>query len=139
MLTLKTRFTLAVIHDIYQPNYRYYDKYCFPSNEFLHILGQLQSAGLIKKLPDHAAGSISSYALIKPYLEITLLDVLTAIDEGLRFNYKTDIDFYEYYGCLARKLAIVNQMTRLYLAEFHIANFPLQAPPICKNNKNKIQ
>lgn len=138
MLTLKTRFTLAVIHDIYQPDYQYCDKYCFPSNELSHILGQLQSAGLIRQLPEHIAGSLSSYTLIKPYSEITLLDVLTAIDEGLRFNHKTDIDFYEFYGCLARKLAIVNQMTRLYLAEFHIANFPLEAPHKNKDNKNEF-
>lgn len=134
MLTLKTRFTLAVIHDIYQPDFQYCDKYCFPSNELLHVLGQLQAAGLIKQLPGHIAGAITSYVLIKPYSEITLLDVLTAIDEGLRFNHKTDLDFYEYYGCLARKLAVVNQMTRLYLAEFHIANFPLESRK--KNNNN---
>lgn len=125
MLTLKTRFTLAVLHDIYLPDFGYSDKYHFPSTELFYTLTQLQAAGLVKLLPEKRAGVLSSYILGKPYSEITLLDVLCAIDEGLRFNHKADINFYEHYGCLARKLGVVNHMTRLYLAEFHISSFPI--------------
>lgn len=128
MLTLKTKYTLAILHDIYLPDFKYSDKYHFPTTELYYTLKQLQTAGLVKLLPGKIAGVLSSYILGKSYLEITLLDVLVAIDEGIRFNHKADMDFYEHYGCLARKLGVVNHMTRLYLKEFHIFDFPVDYP-----------
>lgn len=136
MLTLKTRYALAVLHDIYQPDFKYSHKYHLPSTELVYTLSQLQSDGLIKLLPDTPTGVLSSYIFSKPYSEITLLDVLCAIDEGLRFNHKADTDFYEHYGCLARKLGVINHMTRLYLSEFHISNFPMENPEMDMNQEN---
>lgn len=135
MLTLKTRYALALLHDIYQPAFRYSDKYNFPSTELIHTLEQLQAAGLVTHLSGTTPGELSAYLFSKPYLEITLLDVLSAIDEGICFNHKTDIHFYEHYGCLARKLGVVNYMTRLYLSEFHIAGFPFEIPELPKKEK----
>lgn len=136
MLTLKTRYALALLHDIYQPVLRYSDKYNFPVTELIYTLEQLQSAGLVARAPETVPGVLSSYFFSKPYLEITLLDVLSAIDEGICFNHKTDIYFYEHYGCLARKLGVVNHMTRLYLSEFHIASFPIQDPGSLKKENH---
>lgn len=132
MLTLKTRYALALLHDIYQPSFRYSDKYNFPSTELVYTLEQLQAAGLVTHPSGAAPGKLSAYLFTKPYMEITLLDVLSALGEGLCFNHKTDIYFYEHYGCLARKLGVVNHMTRLYLSEFRIASFPIEGPGVLK-------
>ena len=136
MLTLKTRYALALLHDIYQPALRHSDKYHFPSTELIYTLEQLRSAGLVTCLPDALPGLLSAYSFTKPYQEITLLDVLSAIDEGICFNHKNDVYFYEYYGCLARKLGVVNHMVRLYLSEFHIASFPLESPDTRRREKS---
>lgn len=70
----------------------------------------------------------TSYKLSKEYAQITLMDVLHAIGEGINFNHDSDSEFYARYGCLARKLGVMNHMVRLYLTEIHIFDFPIEYP-----------
>ena len=66
-----------------------------------------------------------SYRLACAYHQINLLSILEALGEGVYFNRPSDEKFYSCYGTTARKLGIVNQMTRLYLMEISIAELPV--------------
>lgn len=133
MLTFKTKLTLALLHDIYHSNHCHIDNSRYSNQYTLPILMQLETAHLLQLIPGNPSGLPSSYILSKDYAEITLIEVLYAINEGICFNRENDPDFYSRYGCLARKLGVMNHMVRLYLSEIHIFDFPMEFP---ENNEN---
>ena len=61
------------------------------------------------------------------YLLFLLLSLMStaAFAQRVYFNRPSDEKFYSCYGTTARKLGIVNQMTRLYLMEISIADLPV--------------
>ena len=61
-----------------------------------------------------------SYKLCRPLCEISLLEVLEAIDGHLNCNHPTTEAFYTRYGKVAQKLGVVNYITRLYLSEIKL-------------------
>ena len=126
MLTVRTKFALALLHDISRRDYRLSNTFNYPASESAYLLSQLESKQLICRIPDTPMGIPSSYQLFREYMNISLLDVLEAIGEGLYFNTTNQDNFYCYYGTTARKLGIVNQMTRLYLSEIHVTEIPVE-------------
>lgn len=128
MLTSKTKLTLALLHDIHQSNYCHIDSFHYSAQSMILLLHQLETANLVQRIPDKPFGVPSSYKLNKNYTDITLLEVLYAIGEGINFNRENDPDFYEHYGCLARKLGVMNHVMRLYLSEMRIFDFPNEYP-----------
>lgn len=128
MLTSRTKLTLALLHDIYQPNLCHIDYFQYSQEDITLLLQQLHQADLLTLTPGMPENIFTSYVLNKSYHEITLMDVLHATGEGLCFNHDNDPMFYARYGCLARKLGVMNHMVRLYLTEIHIFDFPTELP-----------
>lgn len=135
MLTFRTKLTLALLHDIYHSNHCHIDNSRYPSKCAFQLLRQLETAHLLQLIPGEPSGLPSSYVLCKDYTKITILEVLYAINEGVCFNRENDPEFYTRYGCLARKLGVVNHMVRLYLSEIHIFDFPMEYPGNKENHQ----
>lgn len=135
MLTSRTKLTLALLRDIYHSNHCHIDNSRYASQDTPSLLVQLETAHLLQLIPGKPSGLPSSYILSKDYAEITLLEVLYAINEGICFNRENGPDFYSSYGCLARKLGVMNHMVRLYLSEIHIFDFPMEYPENKKNHQ----
>ena len=73
--------------------------------------------------PDKEPGNLSSYALWHPLSEISLLDVLQALNEPIRCNMPTPEEFYIYHSQIANKIGIFNQVARTFLADIKIADW----------------
>ena len=79
---------------------------------------------MIIRMENQPSDLPESYCLACEYHRITLLSILEALGEGIYFNHPSDESFYSRYGVTARKLGIVNQMTRSYLTAISIAEIP---------------
>lgn len=121
MLTLRTKFALALLHDIQYKDYQLSTSFHYSSSETASVLQALSEKRLITKLDNSPFELPQSYRFTCPYHNINLLALLEALGEGLYFNHPSDESFYARYGTTARKLGIVNQMTRVYLTEISIA------------------
>lgn len=85
----------------------------------LSLLQRLEAGGMIRRLSvsTSVVTDFSDYELTRPLAKISLLDLLEAIDEHLNCN-KADCEhMYNRYCFAAKKLGVINQMTRLYLSE----------------------
>lgn len=131
MLTLRTKLALAVLHDISQNDFHLSASFNYPPIEMTNLLLQLEKKKLVYRLPNNPADSVCSYQLVCDYSNVNLLAVLEAIGEGIYFNRPSDEAFYSYYGVTARKLGVVNQMMRMYLAEVYIAELPFENTKAC--------
>ena len=119
MLTLRTKLALAVLHDIQYKDYQLSTSLNPSPSEIAYLLQKLSKGrliALIENRPDNQSDN-------RP--ESYLLSILEALGEGVYFNRPSDEKFYSCYGTTARKLGIVNQMTRLYLMEISIAELPV--------------
>lgn len=124
MLTNLTQTALGVLNDIsFGETVSEVRPYTLcPSLSLPDLLGKLESAGLIRLVPGQKRGKTRSYKLSRPATAITLLDVLEATGEHLNCNHETCEELYQHYGYAARKLGIINQMTRTYLTEIKLAD-----------------
>ena len=86
----------------------------------LSLLEQLEMGKIIRLIPGKEKGKITSYELTRPSVNISLLDILEATGEHLNCNHPATEDFYLRYGNTAKKLGVVNHMTRLYLEEIKL-------------------
>ena len=119
MLTLRTKLALAVLHDIQYKDYQLSTSLNPSPSEIAYLLQKLSKGrliALIENRPDNQSDN-------RP--ESYRLSILEALGEGVYFNRPSDEKFYSCYGTTARKLGIVNQMTRLYLMEISIAELPV--------------
>ena len=121
MLTLRTKLALAILHDIRHEDYRLSTSFNYPPSEMTALLQALSQGHLIVLMENQPCDLPESYRLACEYHRISLLSILEALGEGVYFNHPSDESFYSRYGTTARKLGIVNQMTRSYLKEISIA------------------
>lgn len=123
MLTPLTQTALAVLNDISCGEASPRNKQCaFSPNTLADVLSKLELYGLIRLLPGKSRENILSYELTCPPDKITLLNVLEAIGEHLNCNHEVYEEMYYRYGIAARKLGVINRMTRLYLAEIKLTD-----------------
>lgn len=122
MLTLLTQKAIAVLHDIALQEPLGVQNYRIPAQELAIILGCLEYKRLIARAADARMDRVTSYRLCRPLAEISLLDVLEAMDQHLNCNRPTTEEFYTRYGKIAQKLGVVNHMTRVYLAEIKMTD-----------------
>lgn len=123
MLTPLTQTALAVLHDIAGG-----ERICTPSRYNLStstlsgLLSRLKSGGLIQPREGNIRENASptDYELTRSSLDISLLDILEATGEHLNCNNPTSERIYLRYGRGARKLGVINQITRSYLAEIKL-------------------
>ncbi|RGN34600.1 hypothetical protein [Bacteroides oleiciplenus] len=130
MLTLRTKLALAILHDIQYRDYQLSTSFHYPSSETVCLLQELSKGHLITLMENQPCDRPESYLLAREYHKINILSILEALGEGVYFNRPSDEDFYSCYGTTARKLGIVNQMTRLYLMEISIAELPVTECPM---------
>ena len=124
MLTPLTLTAISVLRHISLQetvNFQELEGSCKPLDE---LLGQLESAGLIRVKADHA-GDVTPeiYELTRPLFQISLLHVMEATDQHLNCNQPDCEKMYARYHHAAHKLGIINQMTRVYLSEIPLTDF----------------
>ena len=110
-------------HDIALGNALQSVNYLLSAEEWKDLFDKLEKGHLIRCLPDKEPGNLSSYALWHPLSEISLLDVLQALNEPIRCNMPTPEEFYIYHSQIANKIGIFNQVARTFLADIKIADW----------------
>ena len=121
MITPKTQAAIAILHDIYNGDGTTRTDECGLCDEDRYVLlFKLTVAGLIRLADRDNPQNIQSYRPIREVSDVSLLDILEATDEHLNCNHPTTEKFYERYGNAAKKLGVVNQITRTYLQEIKL-------------------
>ena len=123
MLSICTQTAISVLHDIALGNALQSVNYLLSAEEWKDSFDKLEKGHLIRCLPDKEPGNLSSYALWHPLSEISLLDVLQALNEPIRCNMPTPEEFYIYHSQIANKIGIFNQVARTFLADIKIADW----------------
>ena len=132
MLSPLTQIAITLLHDIAMHGPHEAIGHCTSPEELRYIYTRLEQKGMIcrnekekekvKTTEDADADTYTtcSYKLCRPLCEISLLEVLEAIDGHLNCNHPTTEAFYTRYGKVAQKLGVVNYITRLYLSEIKL-------------------
>ncbi|WP_281696520.1 hypothetical protein [Bacteroides clarus] len=130
MLSPLTQIAITLLHDIAMHEPHEAIGHCTSPEELRYIYTRLEQKGMIcrnekekvKTTEDVDADTYTtcSYKLCRPLCEISLLEVLEAIDGHLNCNHPTTEAFYTRYGKVAQKLGVVNYITRLYLSEIKL-------------------
>ncbi|WP_300699052.1 hypothetical protein [Bacteroides sp.] len=121
MITLKTQAAIAVLNDIYTGEGTARTDECKLSEEEKYsLLYKLATAGIIRLVDMEKPQDIQSYGPNRKSIDVSLLDILEATGEHLNCNHPTTEIFYSKYGNAAKKLGIVNQITRTYLQEIKL-------------------
>ena len=121
MITLKTQAAIAVLNDIYTGEGTARTDECeLSGKEKYSLLSKLALAGLIRLTDKEHPQDIRSYTPTRESVEVSLLDILEATGEHLNCNHPTTEEFYIRYSNAAKKLGVVNQITRTYLQEIKL-------------------
>ena len=121
MITLKTQAAIAVLDDIYTgEKTTRTDKYGLSEEDWYALLSELAKAGIIQLVDLEKPQDAQSYSPARKSIDVSLLDILEATGEHLNSNHPTTEVFYSKYGNAAKKLGIVNQITRTYLQEIKL-------------------
>lgn len=121
MITLKTQAAIAVLNDIYTgEKTTRTNKYSLSEEDRCTLLSKLTTAGIIQLVDLAKPQEIRSYIPTRKSMDVSLLDILEATGEHLNCNHPTTEIFYSKYGNAAKKLGIVNQITRTYLKEIKL-------------------
>lgn len=121
MLTQLTQTAIAVLYDIYAGGIPYRTaQLTIAPQDLIDILTKFERAGLIYRKGVPSSGLLSSYELTCTYKDISLLNILEALDEHLNCNHPTKEKMYLQYRAAAHRLGVINQMTRLYLSEIKL-------------------
>lgn len=132
MLSPLTQIAITLLHDIAMHEPHEAIGHCTSPEELRYIYTRLEQKGMICRNEkekekvnttedaDADTYTTCSYKLCRPLCEISLLEVLEAIDGHLNCNHPTTEAFYTRYGKVAQKLGVVNYITRLYLSEIKL-------------------
>lgn len=123
MLSICTQTAIAVLHDIASGNDLQSVNFLLSDGEWKDLFDKLEQGQLIRRLPDKEPGKLSSYALWRPLPEISLLDVLQALNEPIRCNMPTPEEFYINHSQIANKVGVLNEVARTFLADIKIADW----------------
>ena len=121
MITLKTQTAIAVLDDIYTgEGTARTDEYELSEEEKCSLLSKLATAGIVRLVDLEKPQDVQSYSPARESIDVSLLDILEATGEHLNCNHPTTEEFYMRYGNAAKKLGVVNQITRTYLQEIKL-------------------
>ncbi|WP_294612988.1 hypothetical protein [uncultured Bacteroides sp.] len=121
MLTQLTQTAIAVLYDIYAGGKPYRTaQLTIAPQELIDILTKFEMARLVRRKEVPSSGLLASYELTCSYTDISLLNILEALDEHLNCNHPTKEKMYLQYRAAAHRLGVINQMTRLYLSEIKL-------------------
>lgn len=123
MLTLKTQKVLAILHDIAMDCNTRTKNTKLEKEETLQLLLELEEINLIHLTnKNELIKGVSSFQVSRPLSDLSLLTVLEGIHEYLDCNSTITAEFYNRYGTVARKLGVINRMTRIYLDEIKVGD-----------------
>ncbi|WP_294609155.1 hypothetical protein [uncultured Bacteroides sp.] len=121
MLTPLTQTAIFILHDIATGGIpENTSKYKLFINTVSELLRKLEIASLISCKDIENRELLSSYELIRPCHQISLLELLEATGEHLNCNHPTQEALYAHYRNAANKLGVINHMTRIYLSEIKL-------------------
>lgn len=121
MLSRLTQTAIAVLYDIYAGGISYRTAQTnLEPDSWNELLGKLERGGLIRRTQNSSNRLLPSYELTRPFINISLLDVLESIGEHLNCNQPAKEEMYLQYRAAASRLGVINQMTRLYLSEIKL-------------------
>lgn len=123
MLSTCTQTAIAVLHDIASGNNLQSANFLLSKGEWKDLFDKLEQGQLIRCLPDKKPGILSSYELLRPLPELSLLDVLQVLNEPIRCNQPTPEEFYILHSLIANKIGIFNQVARTFLADIKISDW----------------
>lgn len=123
MLTEFTQAAIAVLHDIFSGNTSQSDKFSLSTEEQNFLLHKLEAGGLICRLPGKEEGSISSYTLLYPLHKISLLDLLTVLNEPIHCNRTVSETAYSHHEMMATKMGVLMQVTRTFLSDIKLTDW----------------
>lgn len=123
MLSIRTQTAIAVLHDIDLGNDLQSANFLLSEGEWKELFDKLEEGQLIRLLPDRESGRLSSYVMRRPLPEVSLLDVLQALNEPIRCNMPTPEEFYIQHSQIANKVGIFNEVARTFLADIKIADW----------------
>lgn len=123
MLTIHTQAAIALLHDVATGNNLQSANFLQSKEDLSKLLGELETGGLIRRLPDKDEIDPSSYELCRALHEISLLDVLQVTDQPIRCNQPTPATFYDRYGMVAQKIGVFNHIARKFLSEIKMSDW----------------
>ena len=112
-----------MLHDIASDNDLQSANFLFSEEEWKDLFDKLEQGQLVRRLPDKEPGKLSSYLLWRPLPEISLLDVIQALNESIRCNMPTPEEFYVNHSQIAKKVGIFNEVARTFLSDIKIADW----------------
>lgn len=123
MFTSLTLSAVSVLHAIQFSEIRKLNS--LSPSDTCTVLGCLSSGGFIRLMPGKPCNDLTSYSLVRPLEEISLLSLLEALGENLDSVHYLDSAFYTHYGLAARKLGVINQVTRTCLSQINVSEISL--------------
>ncbi|WP_294562346.1 hypothetical protein [uncultured Bacteroides sp.] len=123
MLSKRTQTAISVLYDISSGNALQSVNFLLSKGEWKELFDKLEKGRLIRLLPNKESGSLSSYELCHPLTNISLLDILEAMDDPIRCNTPTSETFYVRHSQMAKKIGVLNQVARTFLAEIKVSDW----------------
>lgn len=123
MLTIRTQTAISVLHAISSGDSTQSTGFLLSEEELQDLFNKLEQRFLIRRFPEKVPGTLTSYKLCCPLAEISLLDVLEATNEPVRFNSPTPEEFYIRHELMAHKVGVLNQVARTFLADIKISDW----------------
>lgn len=123
MLSIRTQTAIAVLHDIASGNDLQSAGFLLSEGEWKELFDKLEQGQLVRLQPGREPGRPSSYVLRRPLPEVSLLEVLQALNEPIRCNMPTPEEFYIQHSQIANKVGIFNEVARTFLADIKIADW----------------
>lgn len=119
MITPKTQAAIAVLKNIYAETDGT-DECSLSENEKRELLEKFATVGIISLADKESPQTPAAYKPARKSVDVSLLDILEVTGEHLNCNRPTTEEFYLKYGNAAKKLGVVNQITRTYLKEIKL-------------------
>lgn len=127
MLSIHTRTqtAIAVLHDLSSSNVLQSVNYLLSEGEWKSLFDELEEGQLIRLLPQKEPGTLFSYELCRSLSEISLLDVLQAIDKYTRISMSTFKRNSTFNTQITSKINILKQIARASLEEVKISEYSI--------------
>lgn len=123
MLTQFTQTAITLLHRIASGNNSQSTELSLSTEEWNDLLHKLETGGIIQCLPNQNRKDLSSYQILHPLHELTVLDLLTVLGEPIHCDRPISEISYSRHGAMAKKIGILNQVTRTLLSEIKLSDW----------------
>lgn len=123
MLSSLTQTTIALLQDISAGIYLQATNFSLSEEEYSLLLNQLVTHNLIRPTTAKPDNPSAIYELCRQLTDISLLDILEATGEPLNCGHHIPEEFYFQNQRAARKLGVLNDMTRMFCADIKLSDW----------------